>query len=78
MEHSVNYVAKPVAGAVVNRITAGPTLQVDEREVARIEVVNSLSAETLIYRHGVLLPSSEDGVSYMTTPLIEHKGGPCL
>ena len=53
----------------VNGTIPAPTLEFTEGDEAEILVKNDLSdEEASIHWHGILLPPSEDGVSYITTP----------
>lgn len=56
----------------INGGIPGPTLRFRERDTAILTVHNSLkNKETAIHRHGLLVPNSQDGVPYLTTPPIQ-------
>lgn len=65
------------AGKVVSVLTInggipGPTLRFREGDTAVLRVHNHLKKEeTSIHWHGLLVPNSEDGVPYLTTPPIK-------
>jgi FtsP/CotA-like multicopper oxidase with cupredoxin domain len=55
----------------INGGIPGPTLRFREGDTAVIRVHNSLKREeTSIHWHGLLVPNSQDGVPYLTTPPI--------
>lgn len=54
----------------VNGTIPAPTLEFTEGDEAVIEVQNQLKEEASVHWHGLLLPSDQDGVSYVnTTPI---------
>lgn len=54
----------------INGTVPGPTLRFTVGDEAVIRVRNRMREETSIHWHGILLPNSEDGVPYLTTPPI--------
>lgn len=63
---------KPRPALTLNGGIPGPTLHFREGDTAVLTVHNSLSdEETSIHWHGLLVPNSEDGVPYLTTPPIK-------
>ncbi len=70
----VNYTGKERMALGINGGIPGPVLHFTEGDTAIIRVHNKLvHEETSIHWHGLLLPSEEDGVPYLTTAPI--KGG---
>ncbi len=56
----------------INGSIPGPTLRFTEGDEAQITVRNGLpKGQTSLHWHGLLVPNSEDGVPYLTTPPIE-------
>lgn len=63
---------KPSRALMLNGGIPGPTLRFREGDTARIRVKNLLKREeTSIHWHGLLVPNSQDGVPYVTTPPIQ-------
>ena len=63
---------KPSRALMLNGGIPGPTLRFHEGDRARIRVKNLLKREeTSIHWHGLLVPNSQDGVPYVTTPPIQ-------
>jgi FtsP/CotA-like multicopper oxidase with cupredoxin domain len=63
---------KPRPALTINGGIPGPTLRFREGDTAVLTVHNSLkNDETSIHWHGLLVPNSEDGVPYLTTPPIK-------
>jgi len=58
------------AAMTLNGGVPGPTLRFAVGDEAVIRVVNRMDEETSIHWHGILLPNSQDGVPYLTTPPI--------
>jgi FtsP/CotA-like multicopper oxidase with cupredoxin domain len=70
-EQTVSLAGKPVRALTINGGIPGPTLRFKEGDIARIHVVNGLKGEEVsTHWHGLLVPNSEDGVPYLTTPPI--------
>ncbi|MTI31770.1 multicopper oxidase domain-containing protein [Xanthovirga aplysinae] len=67
---TVNFTGKNRKAIVVNGSIPGPTLYFTEGDTAIIKVSNKMKVETSTHWHGLLLPNSEDGVPYLTTPPI--------
>jgi FtsP/CotA-like multicopper oxidase with cupredoxin domain len=67
----VNYSGKTRHALAVNGTTPGPTLYFTEGDTAEIYVHNTLSEETSIHWHGIILPNQYDGVPYLTTQPIK-------
>lgn len=58
----------------INGSIPGPTLYFNEGDTAEIWVHNKMMHETSIHWHGLILPNTEDGVSYLTTePIMPGK-----
>jgi len=53
----------------------GPVLRYRQGERLRIEVENTLEADTTVHFHGIRLPNAMDGVPYLTQAPIAAKGG---
>ena len=71
-EKMLSPAGQPVKVLALNGGTPGPVLRFREGDVARVTVVNSLTDETTsIHWHGLLVPNSQDGVPYVTTPPIQ-------
>ncbi len=66
----VNYTGKKATAIAINNGIAGPVLQFTEGDSAIINIHNKLKTETSIHWHGLLVPSRQDGVSYLNTPPI--------
>ena len=58
-----------------NGTVPGPVLRYRQGERLRIEVENTLGAETTVHWHGVRLPNAMDGVPYVTQTPIAARGG---
>jgi FtsP/CotA-like multicopper oxidase with cupredoxin domain len=57
----------------INGSIPAPTLTFNEGDTAEIWVHNEMHHETSIHWHGLILPNTEDGVSYLTTaPIMGH------
>jgi CopA family copper-resistance protein len=69
-EQALNFTGKDVRGMTVNGGIPGPTLIFKEGDVARIRVHNTMSVETSIHWHGLLVPPGMDGVPYISFPPI--------
>ena len=70
-ETTVSPAGTPVRALTVNGGIPGPILRFTEGDVARVLVRNGLrNEEASIHWHGLLVPNSEDGVPYLTTPPI--------
>jgi CopA family copper-resistance protein len=67
----VNYSGKPRKAIAVNGGLPAPTLYFTEGDTAEIYVHNTLTEETVIHWHGVILPNQYDGVPFLTTQPIE-------
>lgn len=71
-EKIIQPTGKKVKAIAVNGTIPAPTLRFKVGDVAKITVTNGLkNQQTSIHWHGILLPNSEDGVPYLTTPAIE-------
>ncbi|RJQ53365.1 MAG: copper oxidase, partial [Nitrospiraceae bacterium] len=68
---TVNFTGKDVKALTLNGGIPGPTLYLNEGDIAKIRVHNRLDEETSIHWHGILVPNKEDGISYLTTPPIK-------
>ena len=53
-----------------NGILPGPVIRVTEGDNVRVIVHNELTQSTSVHWHGVLLPSDQDGVPFLTQPPI--------
>ena len=63
---------KPIRALTLNGSLPGPTLKFRVGDTARISVHNNLQKEdTSVHWHGLLVPNSQDGVPYLTTPPIK-------
>ncbi len=69
-EQALDFTGKDVRGMTVNGNIPGPTLIFEEGDVARIRVHNTMSVETSIHWHGLLVPPGMDGVPYISFPPI--------
>jgi FtsP/CotA-like multicopper oxidase with cupredoxin domain len=58
-----------------NGTVPGPVLRYRQGERLRIEVENTLDAETTVHWHGVRLPNAMDGVPHVTQAPITARGG---
>lgn len=67
----VNYTGKRRKAIAINGTIPAPTLYFTQGDTAEINVHNTLKHETSIHWHGVILPNTEDGVSYLTTAPIK-------
>jgi CopA family copper-resistance protein len=67
----VNYSGKPKRAIAVNGGLPAPTLYFTEGDTAAIYVHNTLTEETIIHWHGVILPNQYDGVPFLTTQPIQ-------
>lgn len=70
-EKVVNFTGKPIKGLAINNTIPGPTISATVGDTLKVTFNNKLSEETSIHWHGVLLPNSQDGVPYLTTPPIK-------
>ena len=69
----VNYTGRMRHAIAINGSIPGPTLEFTEGDTAEIWVHNRMHHETSIHWHGLILPNTEDGVSYLTTaPIMPH------
>jgi CopA family copper-resistance protein len=66
----VNMTGEPVQAMTINGSIPGPTLRFQEGDLARIHVQNRMKVETSIHWHGILVPTSMDGVPLVTYPPI--------
>ena len=73
-EKFVNYSGKRVKALAINDQIPAPTLEFTEGDIAEIHVRNTLTEETSLHWHGILLPNEQDGVPYLTTTPIAPKG----
>ena len=64
---TVNYTGKKRHAIAANGSIPMPTLYFTEGDTAEIYVHNTLTEETIIHWHGVILPNQYDGVPYLTT-----------
>ena len=67
---TVNIAGKKAKAMVINDSLPAPTLYFKEGKKAIIYATNKMNVETSIHWHGILLPSFQDGVPYLTTPPI--------
>lgn len=67
----VNYSGKTKNAIAINGSIPAPTLHFTEGDTAEVHVHNLLKQETSIHWHGIILPNSQDGVSYLTTAPIK-------
>lgn len=67
----VNYTGRHRKAIAINGTIPAPTLYFTQGDTAEISVHNTLKRETSIHWHGVILPNTEDGVSYLTTAPIK-------
>ncbi len=58
----VNFSGKPRLATTINGMLPGPTLRWREGDTVTLRVKNTLSEETSIHWHGILLPFQMDGV----------------
>ncbi len=70
-QQEVNITGKPARGMTINGGIPGPTLQFKEGDFARIRVHNTMSVETSIHWHGLLVPPDMDGVPNISFPPIK-------
>lgn len=70
-EQTVNFTGKTVQAMTINGGIPGPVLEFTEGEYAIINVTNTMSKETSVHWHGIILPNFYDGVPYLTTPPIK-------
>jgi FtsP/CotA-like multicopper oxidase with cupredoxin domain len=68
---TVNYTGRKAAGIAINGSIPAPALYFTEGDTAEIHVHNLMHMETSIHWHGLILPNSQDGVPYLTTPPIK-------
>jgi len=61
-ETTINVSGKDKTALAINGTVPGPTLRFKEGEVLVINVTNTLDEDTSIHWHGLIVPSSEDGV----------------
>ena len=61
-ETTINVSGKERTALAINGTVPGPTLRFQEGEDLVINVTNTLDEDTSIHWHGLILPSSEDGV----------------
>ncbi len=59
---SIDVLGKPSPAMAVNGTVPGPILRFQEGEDLVINVTNTLDEDTSVHWHGLILPSSEDGV----------------
>ncbi|MEQ8525912.1 multicopper oxidase domain-containing protein [Gracilimonas sp.] len=69
-EKTMTVAGKSVNAMAINETIPGPTLKFKEGKHAVIHVTNTMSEETSVHWHGLLLPNFMDGVPYLTTPPI--------
>ncbi len=68
---TVNYSGTPKEAIAINGTIPAPTLYFTEGDTADIYIHNNLDKETSVHWHGIILPNSQDGVPYLTTPPIK-------
>lgn len=68
---TVNYTGTPAKSITIGGKIPGPTIEATVGDVLRVTFHNKMDVETSIHWHGVLLPNSQDGVPYLTTPPIK-------
>lgn len=68
---TVNYSGKKAKAISINGQIPAPTLYFTEGDTAEIYVHNTLSTETSIHWHGLILPNQYDGVPNLTTAPIK-------
>lgn len=59
---TINVLGKPSPAVAINGTVPGPTLRFKQGEDLVINVTNTLDEDTSIHWHGMIVPSSEDGV----------------
>ena len=63
----VNFTGKNRLATAINGSVPAPTLRFKEGQMITIDVNNQLSTDTSIHWHGLILPSSQDGVPHIST-----------
>ncbi len=66
----VNFTGKKANAIAINNGITGPTLRFMEGDSAVIRVHNQLKVPTSFHWHGILVPNSQDGVTFLNTPPI--------
>lgn len=62
---------KRVEAYSYNGVVPGPEIRATEGETVRIHVKNEMDESTAVHWHGLVLPNSMDGVSFVTQPPIK-------
>ncbi|MGI8509913.1 MAG: multicopper oxidase family protein [Gemmatimonadaceae bacterium] len=62
---------KTIEAWTYNGMVPGPQIRVREGDRVRVNIKNDLPESTTIHFHGLELPNSQDGVSFMTQPPIK-------
>ena len=65
-QQQITILGKTANGMTINDSIPGPTLRFTEGDTARIYVKNEMSVPTSIHWHGLLVPSTMDGVPFVT------------
>jgi FtsP/CotA-like multicopper oxidase with cupredoxin domain len=60
---------RTVEGYAYNGLSPGPTLRARVGDTVLVELVNELDVETTLHWHGLQVPWSEDGVTWMAEPV---------
>lgn len=68
---TVQYTGKSRKAIAINGSIPAPQLHFTEGDTAEIYVHNTLSTETSVHWHGLIIPNQYDGVSYLTTAPIK-------
>ncbi|MCO5178186.1 MAG: multicopper oxidase domain-containing protein [Thermomicrobiales bacterium] len=61
-------------GYAYNGVIPGPEIRVNEGDTVRVHVTNNLPESTVIHWHGLIVPHSQDGVTFVTQPPIKPGG----
>ena len=67
---TVNISGSPARAMLINGSYPAPVLRFREGDTARIHVTNSTDEDTSVHWHGLLVPPSQDGVPYVSSPPI--------
>ncbi len=63
---SVNFTGTTRWATAINGSVPAPTLRLREGETVTLDVINRLAEDTSIHWHGLILPSSQDGVPHIS------------
>lgn len=67
---TMNISGSPARAMLINGSYPAPVLRFREGDTARIHVTNSTDEDTSVHWHGLLVPPSQDGVPYVSSPPI--------